>query len=71
MSTEIELLTEIRDLLYVIAEKDLAKRDEKLRAELRKTVGNGKKNAGAIHQMDGTRAPAMIVKETGIDHGQG
>ena len=70
MSREIELLTEIRDLLHVIAEKDLAKRDEKLRAELRKTVGKGKKSAGAIHQMDGTRTSAMIVRETGIDAGQ-
>ena len=70
MSREIELLTEIRDLLQVIAEKDLAKRDEKLRTTLRKTAGKGKKNAAAIHQMDGTRTPATIVKETGIDASQ-
>lgn len=69
MSREIELLTEIRDLLQVMAEPLLAKRDHKLRAALRKVVGSGKQKQGAVALMDGTRTQATIVKEAGIDGG--
>ena len=40
MSREIELLTEIRDLLQVMAEPNLAKRDAKMRVALRDVVGS-------------------------------
>jgi len=69
MSREIELLTEIRDLLQVIAEPTLAKRDAQLRSSLRAAVGNSEKRAKAALLMDGTRSQADLVKATGIDQG--
>jgi DNA-binding MarR family transcriptional regulator len=70
MSREIELLTEIRDLLQVMAEPALAKRDEKFREAIRTIVGKSQKSANAIMLMDGSRAQAAISKEAGIDPGQ-
>jgi hypothetical protein len=69
VSEEIELLREVRDLLLVIAEPSLAKRDEKLRSALRKIVGKGKFRAKAVPLMDGSRNQAAIRKESGIDAG--
>jgi hypothetical protein len=69
MSRDVELLTEIRDLLQVIAEPALAKRDAKLRASLRTVVGSGAKKMKAVLLMDGTRSQSAIVKESGIDQG--
>jgi hypothetical protein len=69
MSQEIELLTEIRDLLQVMAEPELAKRDAKRRGSLRDVVGNGSKKAKAVLLMDGTRTQSAIVKESGMDAG--
>jgi hypothetical protein len=70
MSQEIELLTEIRDLLQVMAEPTLAKRDEKFRGAIRTVAGKSQKNSGAIVLMDGSRTQAAISKEAGIDPGQ-
>src|SRR5688500_9413935 len=67
MSKEIELLSEIRDLLQVMAEPALAKRDEELRDSLRVIVGKGQKKASAVLSMDGSKTQAAIAKETGID----
>ena len=67
MSKEIELLTEIRDLVQIMAEPALAKHHEKLRDALRAIVGKNKKKAGAVLLMDGATSQAAIVKETGID----
>lgn len=69
MSFEIELLTEIRDLLRIVAEPNLAKLDANPRATLRTIVGDSSKKAGAVLRMDGSRTQAAIVKETGIDQG--
>src|SRR5258706_14910582 len=69
MSREIELLTEIRDLLQVVAEPALAKRDEKFREALRTIVGKARSKADAVMLMDGSRTQSAIVKETGIDQG--
>ncbi len=69
MSREVELLTEIRDLLLVMAEPALEKRDAKLRSLLREIVGNSGKKAKATLLMDGTRSQSTIVKESGIDSG--
>lgn len=69
MSQEIELLTEIRDLLQVMAEPALAKRDEKLRQSLRGIVGKSAKNTRAIALMDGCKLQSVIAKEAGIDQG--
>lgn len=69
MSREIELLTEIRDLMQVMAEPALAKRDATLRAALRAVVGGSKKRAKAAMLMDGARSQSAIAKEAGIDAG--
>ena len=69
MSDQIELLTEMRDLLKVIAEPLLAKRDEKRREALRGIVGKGKSKADAVLLMDGSRTQAAIIKGSGIDQG--
>jgi hypothetical protein len=67
MSKEIELLTEIRDLVQVMAEPALAKQHEKLRDALRAVVGKNKKKASAVFLMDGSKSRAAIAKETGMD----
>jgi hypothetical protein len=67
MSREIELLTEIRDLLEVIAEPQLAKRDKARRAALRGAVGSSPKKAKAALLMDGSRAQIAIAREAGLD----
>lgn len=67
MSREIELLTEIRDLLQVMAEPALAKRDDKFREAIRIAAGNSHTKGNAIMLMDGSRSQSAIVKETGID----
>ena len=69
MSREIELLTEIRDLLQVVAEPSLEKHDAKLRTALRAIVGKGQKKASAVLLMDGSRSQTVIASESGIDKG--
>lgn len=69
MSREIELLTEIRDLLQVMAEPALAARDVKARSALREIVGSSAKRAKAVLLMDGTRSQADLVKGSGMDQG--
>jgi hypothetical protein len=69
MTDQTELLREIRDLLQVMAEPALAKRDEKLREALRVIVGKSKPKAKAIQLMDGSRTQAAIGKETALDAG--
>lgn len=70
MPSELDLLTEIRDLLQLIAEPQLAQRDQKYRAALREVVGTGKLKQAATLLMDGTRSQTAIAKESGIDQGQ-
>jgi hypothetical protein len=69
MSEEAELLREMRDLLRLIAEPALAKRDENRRGALREVVGKGKTNARAVLLMDGTRTRQAIRQQSGIDPG--
>ena len=69
MSQEVELLTEIRDLLLVIAEPALDKRDAKLRSILRTTVGGSRKKAQAVLLMNGVRSRGEIISESRIDAG--
>jgi len=69
MSKDIELLTEIRDLLQVMAEPMLAARDKRFRAGVRKVVGNSTGGRKAVFLMDGTRTQASIAKETAMDAG--
>ena len=69
MTEQTELLREIRDLLLVIAEPALAKRDEKFRESLTKIVGRSKPAAKAVLIMDGSRNQKQIRDESGIDAG--
>jgi hypothetical protein len=69
MSEDTQLLQEIRDLLLVIAEPGLAKRDERFREALHEIVGKSKQKAAAVLLMDGSKTQSAITKETGIDSG--
>jgi len=69
LNEQTELLREMCHLLRVIAEPQLAKRDERLRASLLEAVGKRKASAKAAHLMDGTRNQTAICKESGIDPG--
>jgi hypothetical protein len=69
MSDDTELLREIRDLLRLIAEPELAKRDALPRGLLYQLLGKSKQKAEAVTLMDGKRSQADIQKGCGIDHG--
>jgi hypothetical protein len=69
MSDQTELLREMRDILLIMAEPALAKRDEKHRAALRDIVGKSKFRKKAVLLMDGKRTQTMIKNESGIDAG--
>jgi hypothetical protein len=67
MDEQTEMLREVVELLRLIAEPAIAKRDEKLRASLFSIVGKNKSKAKALSLMDGMRNQAAIRKESGID----
>lgn len=69
MNEQTELLREMRDLLRVMAEPAIAKRDEKLRAALREIVGKSKAKADAVLAMDGSKSQTAIRNDAGIDAG--
>jgi len=69
MNEQTELLREMRDLLLVIAEPQIAKRDEKFRQALREMVGRSKPKSKAVHLMDGTRNQTAIKNGSGLDAG--
>jgi hypothetical protein len=69
MSEDTELLREIRDLLLLLAEPAIAKRDESQRASLRELIGRSRAKAKAVAAMDGSRSRQVICKESGIDQG--
>lgn len=69
MADNIEILREIRDLLRLMAEPALAKRDEKFRTSLHQIIGKSKQKAEAVVLMDGTRSQAGIRSGCGIDDG--
>ena len=69
MSEDTEILREMRDLLRLMAEPALAKRDERLRASLQEIIGKSNQKAQAVVLMDGTRSQVAIRKDCGIDHG--
>jgi hypothetical protein len=66
---QVELLREMRDLLRLLAEPALAKRDEKLRGALSTIVGKSKAKARAVVLMNGSRNQSAIRADSGIDHG--
>jgi hypothetical protein len=70
INTELlDAIYEIRDLIRLMAEPAIAERDKKLRAELRRLVGNSSPKAKAVLLMDGTRTQAIIQKDTGYNQG--
>lgn len=69
MAENTEILREIRDLLRLMAEPALAKRDERLRTSLQQVIGKSKQKAEAVVLMDGTRSQSAIRTDCGIDVG--
>lgn len=69
MDDQTALLTEIAGLLRLIAEPQLAQRDEKRRSALATIVGRGQLKVKAASLMDGTKTQSAICKEAGIDPG--
>jgi DNA-binding MarR family transcriptional regulator len=67
MSKDTELLTEIRDLLAVMAEPLMEKRHKKFRDGIRAVVGKKQAGRAAVLLMDGTRTQAAIAKESKMD----
>lgn len=64
----LHVMSEMRDLLRLIAEPAIAQRDKKLRDALRSIAGSATgKKAKAILLMDGTRNQTGISNECGID----
>ena len=68
--TQLDVLRDIRELLQLIAEPQLAIRDKARRDALRKVIGKSDKNLNSVLLMDGSRKQATIAKEVPIDIGQ-
>jgi hypothetical protein len=62
-------ICEMRDLIRLMAEPQIAARDKKLRDELVQIVGNGAAKKKAVLAMDGTRTQMDIHKQTGVHLG--
>jgi hypothetical protein len=62
-------VSEIRDLLRLLAEPAMAERDRKLRSELRRIVAKSVPGSKAVLLMDGTRTQRAIHRESGINEG--
>jgi len=69
MDEQAELLQKILEMLTLIAEPQIAQRDEKPRQALAEVVGKSKPRTKAVSLMDGTRPQSTICKEAGIDSG--
>ena len=65
----LDAVSEIRDLVRLLAEPAIAERDKKLRAELRRIVGRSPKKSSAVLAMNGTRKQADIQRESAINAG--
>lgn len=62
-------VNEIRDLIRLMAEPQIAARDQKRREELLRVVGRSAPKQKSIFLMDGTRTQAAIRKLSGIHQG--
>ncbi len=69
VNTIVTALHEIRDLLLLIAEPEIAKRDQKLRTELRKIVGKSPVAAKSALLMDGSNTQRQIREKTQMHQG--
>ena len=66
----LHVLSEMRDLLRLIAEPAVAQRDKKLREALRSIAGSAAgKKAKAIVLMDGSKKQTGISSDCGINQG--
>jgi hypothetical protein len=65
--TNDQWLKKIHDLLLLIAEPQLAKRDESLRLKLREMVGKSKQKLAVVLLLDGDRTQAELAKSAGMD----
>ena len=62
-------ICEMRDLIRLMAEPQIAARDQKLRDELIRIVGTSAPKAKSIFLMDGNLKQSEICKKTGIHKG--
>ena len=62
-------ICEIRDLVRLIAEPQIAARDKKLRDEFVRVVGKSAIRRKAALAMDGTRTQGEIIKQSGMNQG--
>ena len=65
----LQAVSEIRDLVRLLAEPAIAARDQKLRSELRRIVGRSATKAKAVLLMDGSRTQRAIHRESGLNEG--
>lgn len=69
MDEQMDLLREMVELLRLIAEPEIAKRDKKRRIVLAEIIGKSQQKIKAVQLMDGLMTQAAIVKQIGIDAG--
>ena len=72
MDEKSELLNailEIRDLVRLLAEPAIAERDQKLRSELKRIVGNSTAKQKSVFYMDGNRSQSDIQREASVHQG--
>lgn len=65
----LEAINEIRDLVRLMAEPQIAARDQKLREELLSLVGRSVPKQESVFLMDGNYNQAAIRKKTGMNQG--
>ncbi|HYD17755.1 MAG TPA: hypothetical protein VEF76_04670 [Patescibacteria group bacterium] len=69
MNEQTELLREMVELLRLMAEPEIAKRDKKRREALLAIVGKSKSRIKAVQLMAGNKTPSAIAKDAGMDAG--
>jgi hypothetical protein len=62
-------ICEMRDLIRLMAEPQIAARDQKLRDELIRVVGKSVKKQKSVFLMDGSQTQAAIRQKTGVNQG--
>ncbi|MEY2538792.1 MAG: hypothetical protein QOG67_2532 [Verrucomicrobiota bacterium] len=65
----LEAIREIRDLIRLMAEPQIAARDQKYRDELIRLVGKSDQKAQAVFLMDGNHTQAQIHAKTKVHRG--
>jgi hypothetical protein len=62
-------ILEIRDLVRLMAEPAIAERDQKLRNELKRIVGNSRAKQKSVFFMDGNHSQSDIRRTTNVNQG--